>query len=96
MSKPAGKLRKAELAADNSATKSLDRPTQKSECCNSVKTEQVQINLVKETCLFADCQINNVEVKFLVDTGSPVSLISNETFDKLKLDSPLNKISSTL
>lgn len=96
MSKPAGKLRKAELAADNSATNSLDRPTHKSECCNADKTEQVQINLVKETCLFADCQINNVKVKFLVDTGSPVSLISNETFKKLKLDSPLNKISSTL
>ncbi|CAC5414061.1 unnamed protein product [Mytilus coruscus] len=45
---------------------------------------------------FAFCKIDEIDVKFLVDTGSPVSLISFDTFEKLKLSSQLISLDSIL
>jgi len=86
-----GKRTTAGLVANNSADKTIVRPKQKDKL---TEKRNMQISSVSQTCLFLHCQVNQVYTKFLIDTGSPVSLISLETFDKLKLESKLNRIDS--
>ncbi|CAG2199128.1 unnamed protein product [Mytilus edulis] len=91
-----GKRLKADLEANTSAVKNLERPQTKIESLISDPIKRVQINLVDQNCLFAFCKIDEIDVKFLVDTGSPVSLISFDTFEKLKLSSQLISLDSIL
>ncbi|VDI66066.1 Hypothetical predicted protein [Mytilus galloprovincialis] len=91
-----GKRLKADLEANTSAVKNLERPQTKIESLISDPIKRVQINLVNQNCLFAFCKIDEIDVKFLVDTGSPVSLISFDTFEKLKLSSQLISLDSIL
>ena len=86
-----GKRTTAGLVVNTSADKPIVRPKQKEKL---TKTRNMQISSVSQTCLLLHCQVNQVYTKFIIDTGSPVSLISLETFDKLKLESKLNRIDS--
>lgn len=45
--------------------------------------------------MFAQCTINEIKCKLLIDTGSPVSLLSKEVFEKFKI-SQLEEIESTM
>lgn len=57
----------------------------------------IQVNRIKQNCLFAKAKIQKFIFNTLVDTGSAVSLISKKSFDKLDIpSSALHNVTTTL
>ena len=45
--------------------------------------EEVKVNTTVTSCLYIQIQLMNVKCKFLLDTGSPYSILSNQVYQKL-------------
>ena len=43
-----------------------------------------------------NAKINNVPTDFVIDTGSPVSIISDDSLRDLKIEEPLQRVETTL
>lgn len=54
-----------------------------------VKEGNNKINVLRKSCLLANCSVENVAHKFLVDTGSVASILSKNVFMTLKNRSAL-------
>ena len=61
------------------------------------KRPNIQINYIKQNCLFAKTKMQDCTLNFLVDTGAVASVISKFSFDKLKLSTALlEEVQTTL
>ena len=45
--------------------------------------EEVKVNTTVTSCLYIKIQLMNVKCKFLLDTGSPYSILSNQVYEKI-------------
>ena len=52
--------------------------------CNEKGGKSIKINILGKSCLLANCSIEDVVHKFLVDTGSVASILSKNVFMTLK------------
>jgi hypothetical protein len=61
------------------------------------KRSVIQVNTIKQNCLFAKAKIQKLIFNTLVDTGSAVRLISKKSIDKLDIpSSALHSVTTTL
>lgn len=52
--------------------------------CDVKEGKNIRINVLRKSCLLANCSVENVVHKFLVDTGSVASILSKNVFMTLK------------
>ncbi|KAJ8298520.1 hypothetical protein KUTeg_025051, partial [Tegillarca granosa] len=51
---------------------------------NRVGRPQIRLLAITPSCWFAKVNIGNIQIKMLVDTGSSVTVLSKDLFDKLE------------
>ena len=56
---------------------------------NETSSQSLAINKVSNACWYFHAQVENLEMPLLFDTGSPVSILSKETYERMCSDKPL-------
>ena len=62
----------------------------------SPSTEAEETEVPTSKALYIDCEVEELMTSFLVDTGSTISIINNETWDKINKNEPHLRLEKSL
>ena len=58
--------------------------------------EHLQLRVLTPSCLVVSAKVNRVGTDFVIDTGPPVSIISDKDMQEFKIQEPLQRVYTTL